>query len=93
MCLSMEYCCQGDLYNYIVDREREKWTPLDETLFWKWTIQICSAMSYVHSQEILHRDLKPSNIFLTAGDENNPEVPDLQKIPKIGEPTSSPCDF
>ena len=27
--------------------------------------QICSALSYIHSKQVLHRDLKPSNILVT----------------------------
>jgi len=27
-------------------------------------VQVCDALSYIHSQEFIHRDIKPSNIFL-----------------------------
>jgi serine/threonine-protein kinase len=41
--------------------------PLPESLVLGYAIQMCDALSYLHSQEpvILHRDIKPANIRLT----------------------------
>lgn len=38
---------------------------LERTL--KIGIQVCKAMEYVHSNDVIHRDLKPQNIMLAAG--------------------------
>ncbi len=32
--------------------------------------EICSALSYMHSRQVLHRDLKPSNILITYSGNN-----------------------
>lgn len=43
--------------------------PLDKALEDKVLEELCDALSYLHSRQVVHRDLKPSNILLThAGD-------------------------
>src|SRR5579875_1701253 len=45
--------------------------PLDEESVVRWMIQVCEALSYIHSQNppIILRDLKPGNIMVTpSGD-------------------------
>ncbi len=37
-------------------------------------IQVCDALSYIHSQNIIHRDLKPDNIMLESDKEGNERV-------------------
>jgi len=41
---------------------------LPESQLMPWIIQICDALSYLHSQDppIIHRDLKPANIRITS---------------------------
>lgn len=39
--------------------------PMDVNEIIAITGQICSALSYIHSRQMLHRDIKPSNIMLT----------------------------
>ena len=52
----------GDLCHYL--RELEK--DLEEQQLVEWLVQICMALQYLHSRNILHRDLKTQNIFLTS---------------------------
>lgn len=37
------------------------------------TLQVTSALAYMHSRDIIHRDLKPENLLLTSKNVN-PEV-------------------
>ncbi|XP_040279912.1 NUAK family SNF1-like kinase 2 [Bufo bufo] len=58
----MEYASQGDLYDYICERQR-----LSEQEARRFFRQIVSAVQYCHANGIVHRDLKLENILL---DEN-----------------------
>jgi len=58
----MEYCEGGDLTNYI---RGQLGRPLPENKIWKFFIQMCVGLKYIHSKKILHRDIKSMNIFLS----------------------------
>ena len=55
----MEYCDGGELFNYIVEKER-----LDENEASMFFYQLINALEYIHSLGIAHRDLKPENLLL-----------------------------
>ena len=57
--LIMEYCDGGELFNYIVDKEK-----LDEDEASMFFYQLINALEYIHSLGIAHRDLKPENLLL-----------------------------
>jgi len=61
--LVMEYCPGGELFDYIVERDRL--TEEEARLFFR---QIVSAVAYIHHKGYAHRDLKPENLLL---DDNN----------------------
>eukprot|EP00096_Caligus_rogercresseyi_P005290 TRINITY_DN2049_c0_g1_i3.p1 TRINITY_DN2049_c0_g1~~TRINITY_DN2049_c0_g1_i3.p1 ORF type:complete len:633 (+),score=214.86 TRINITY_DN2049_c0_g1_i3:46-1944(+) len=59
----LEYCPGGELFDYIVDRDR-----LCESESREFFRQIVGAVAYIHESGYAHRDLKPENILI---DENN----------------------
>lgn len=55
----MEFCPNGELFKYIVDRTR-----LPEPEAAHFMFQFLDALNYVHSLGVAHRDLKPENLLL-----------------------------
>jgi NIMA (never in mitosis gene a)-related kinase len=63
----MEYCDGGDLSN-LINLQVKSGKNMTEDKIWKFFIQICLGLAYIHGKKILHRDLKTLNIFLTKDD-------------------------
>jgi len=55
----MEYCKNGELFDYIVSKKRLK--EPEACCFFQ---QIINGVEYLHKQGIIHRDLKPENLLL-----------------------------
>ena len=55
-----------DGYN-LVEVVRQSDAPLTESRALDWIGQVCSALTYLHSQNppVIHRDIKPQNIIIT----------------------------
>ena len=49
--------------------------PLDEDRIWKFFIEMCLGLRYLHAKKILHRDIKTCNMFLAK--DNKVKVGDL----------------
>lgn len=56
----MEYCEKGELFDYIVERERLN--DKEAAIFF---YQLINGLEHIHSKGIAHRDLKPENLLLT----------------------------
>ena len=56
----MEYCEKGELFDYIVEKERL--SPIEASIFF---YQLINGVDYIHKQGFSHRDLKPENLLLT----------------------------
>jgi NIMA (never in mitosis gene a)-related kinase len=61
----MEYCENGDLGKYL---KKQMGRQLAEAKIWKFFIEMCLGLRYLHSNKILHRDIKTINMFLTKDD-------------------------
>ncbi|KAI3644677.1 hypothetical protein MP228_010841 [Amoeboaphelidium protococcarum] len=58
--LVMEICKQGQLLTYINEHPNGLTEDIAKYIF----RDIVSAVSYLHSKQIVHRDIKPENVFL-----------------------------
>jgi 5'-AMP-activated protein kinase, catalytic alpha subunit len=57
--LIMEYCNNGELFDYIVQHQR-----LHEKAAIRIYQQLISGIEYIHKSGVCHRDLKPENLLL-----------------------------
>lgn len=55
----MEYAAGGELFNYIVDKQR-----LSEAEAAWFLLQILEGVEHIHKNYVCHRDLKPENLLL-----------------------------
>ena len=82
----MEYCENGELFHYIVERQRL--TEEDSSFFF---YQLINGLEYIHSENIVHRDLKPENLLL--GKDNILKIIDfgLSNFCEVDNYLETPC--
>ena len=68
----MEYCENGDLGKFL---KKQMNRPMAEDQIWRFFIEMCLGLRYLHDKKILHRDIKTINMFL--GKDNKIKVGDL----------------
>lgn len=56
----MEYV-EGECLESLLEREK----TLPHKLVCRYVLQVCDALGYAHSRQILHRDLRPANIMVS----------------------------
>lgn len=61
----MEFCENGDLG--ILLKKQMGW-HLPEKQIWRFFIEMCLGIQYLHANRILHRDIKTINMFLAKND-------------------------
>lgn len=61
----MEYCEDGSLHDYIVNKNEKKETISLSTCI-SFMFQLFFGLYYLHDQKIVHRDLKPGNILVSS---------------------------
>jgi len=61
MYMVLEYCKGGELYKHLKSARR-----FSELVMRFYCLELCLALEFLHSQNIIFRDLKPENILLNA---------------------------
>ncbi|KAF0685834.1 Aste57867_22309 [Aphanomyces stellatus] len=59
--LELEYCDRGNLAELLTSQGK-----VDNDMFARVMLQLCSGLAAIHDHHIVHRDLKPANILLTT---------------------------
>ena len=57
----MEYCSRGELFDYIVSKQRLSKEEASNFFY-----QLINGIEYMHNKGYAHRDLKPENLLLTS---------------------------
>ena len=88
--LVLEYCQEGDLSQHIEFCIQQR-VHFPEQLIAYWSLQILSALDYLHKKNIMHRDIKAKNVFLT--DDGNIKLGDfgVSRIMKPDEKVAQTC--
>ena len=59
--LVTELAIGGDLHGLIKHQVSK---PIEERRVWDYVLQLCVAVNYLHTNNVIHRDLKPANVFI-----------------------------
>ncbi|TKA22849.1 hypothetical protein B0A50_07749 [Salinomyces thailandicus] len=62
--LILDYAEQGNLWNYLGERDSLNTPPPNATLLLRWARQATEALAFAHDLDIFNGDIHPSNLFL-----------------------------
>ena len=62
--LILEYAPEGELYK---DLQRQPQHRYSEQVAANYVRQVCQALLYIHSKDVIHRDIKPENLLNCLG--------------------------
>ena len=63
-------CIEMEWVDGVTLTERFQEGRPDDALFRKIASELCDAVAYLHSRQVIHRDIKPSNILITHNGDN-----------------------
>lgn len=72
MYLLLEYCANGNLFNYLRSDRNPK---LSKDQLMNIFTKVCQSVAFMHVNKMIHRDIKPENILLD--DQLNPKLCDF----------------
>ena len=81
-----DYASGGDLFDAI-----EPEVGLKESTAKKYLGQICRAVEFMHSKNLVHRDIKPENIVLSDKEGSSVQLIDLGMAQKVGTHVQRVC--
>ncbi|CAG8440747.1 13597_t:CDS:10, partial [Ambispora gerdemannii] len=96
--LILEYLDGGDIASFIKKNEDQYHAIAYRTRCQLFARQICEALAYLHSKNIMHRDIQPKNIMITDRNQDKVKIIDFglaknysddanDNISNIGTPT------
>jgi serine/threonine protein kinase len=63
VCIVMEFVDGSDLEEYLeIIRKQHVRLPIELVI--KWIVQLCRAITHLHSRNVVHRDMKPANVLI-----------------------------
>eukprot|EP00747_Dinoflagellata_sp_TGD_P112256 gnl/TRDRNA2_/TRDRNA2_171423_c0_seq4.p1 gnl/TRDRNA2_/TRDRNA2_171423_c0~~gnl/TRDRNA2_/TRDRNA2_171423_c0_seq4.p1 ORF type:complete len:561 (-),score=171.51 gnl/TRDRNA2_/TRDRNA2_171423_c0_seq4:141-1823(-) len=70
LCIIMDYCEGGDLFQYVHQCKKTNSTVKEEKVL-RWFTQLSLGLKYIHDRHVLHRDIKTANVFLSRKDDSS----------------------
>ena len=83
LCMTFQYAAGGSLGDHLTHQRKVVQAPLETEWVIGVLVQLASAVSYMHSCEVIHRDLAADNIFFDDEERRHVMVGDLGLSKKL----------